>query len=513
LSWLSLLPPSLAFLLRLIPGPRIVDDAYITFRYARNVIAGHGLVYNVGEPVLGTTTPLYTTLLASLSAVLGMDDLPVLAWIVNALVDAVGVALVGWLGRRLTGSRIVSMGAALLWAAAPFSVTFAIGGLETSVVITLLLGAFALLVARQDSGSAILLGLATLTRPDSMIAALPVFGMVAWPWLRDRVYQRSLADNRPSRFPLRPAIAFLATLTPWLIFASLTYGSPLPNSIAAKSVAYRLPDEAALIRLVQHAATPFHEHLIHPRLPLVGIFVYMGLYAVGALHVSRKDRRTVALFSYPPLYLAVYAIANPLIFRWYLSPPVPVYFLGILAGIWALAGVLPWLSGSDRRRNFSVATVTLMALALQVNAWTAEPPGPPARPGPKMAWIELETLYSRVAADIAPELEASSGRLAAGDIGVLGWFTEAPILDLVGLITPRASDYYPLEEDAYVISYAVSPELVLAERPEMIVILEVYGRKTLSMDADFQQAYEVWREYPTNIYGSTAMQVYRLRRP
>jgi len=41
------------------------DDAFITFRYADNLAAGHGFVYNIGEHVLGTTTPLFTLLLAA----------------------------------------------------------------------------------------------------------------------------------------------------------------------------------------------------------------------------------------------------------------------------------------------------------------------------------------------------------------------------------------------------------------------------------------------------------------
>src|SRR5438552_180061 len=41
------------------------DDSYITYRYALNLLHGHGLVFNPGEYVLSTTTPLYTLLLAS----------------------------------------------------------------------------------------------------------------------------------------------------------------------------------------------------------------------------------------------------------------------------------------------------------------------------------------------------------------------------------------------------------------------------------------------------------------
>jgi hypothetical protein len=37
----------------------LFDDAFIIFRYAKNLVAGHGFVYNPGERVLGTTAPLW----------------------------------------------------------------------------------------------------------------------------------------------------------------------------------------------------------------------------------------------------------------------------------------------------------------------------------------------------------------------------------------------------------------------------------------------------------------------
>ena len=51
------------------------EDALITLRYAENIAAGHGWVYNPGERVLGTTTPLFTILLA-LAAWLHLPAMP-----------------------------------------------------------------------------------------------------------------------------------------------------------------------------------------------------------------------------------------------------------------------------------------------------------------------------------------------------------------------------------------------------------------------------------------------------
>jgi hypothetical protein len=35
------------------------DDPYITYRFANNLVSGEGFVYNPGERILSTTTPLF----------------------------------------------------------------------------------------------------------------------------------------------------------------------------------------------------------------------------------------------------------------------------------------------------------------------------------------------------------------------------------------------------------------------------------------------------------------------
>src|SRR5574342_655752 len=145
----------LAVAARLLPTPRTIDDAFITFRYARNLLAGNGFVFNVGERVLGTTTPLYTLLLAGLAGLLRLDNYPWLALVVNALADGLSCLLLVKLGDLLSGRRAIGLAAALLWAIAPMSVTFAIGGMETSVFILLLLTTSHLYVSGRTRAAAV----------------------------------------------------------------------------------------------------------------------------------------------------------------------------------------------------------------------------------------------------------------------------------------------------------------------------------------------------------------------
>ena len=72
------------------------------------------------------------------------------------------------LGRRL-GFRFAGLGAALVWAIAPFSVTFAIGGLETSLFVLLLVGTACAHLENRHNLAMLLAALALLTRPDALI--------------------------------------------------------------------------------------------------------------------------------------------------------------------------------------------------------------------------------------------------------------------------------------------------------------------------------------------------------
>ena len=484
---------------RLLPGPRMVDDAYITFRYARNLLEGNGFVYNPGEQILGTTTPLYASLLAGLALISGTRDFPALATIVNALAGTVSVLLLYHLGGRFSGRREVGLAVALLWAVAPYGITFTIGGMETELTIALLVAAALAHLNGYYRAMAALSALAFLARPDTVILT----GLL---WL-DLILTRR-------RIPWREAGIALILLAPWLIFGVLYFGSPFPHSIAAKSVAYRLPGEAAFVRLLQHYATPFFEHYV---LPPAGVFivfvVYCALCVIGAIYAFRRDSHSWPLIVYPFIYFAVFSVANPLLFRWYLSLPVPFYFLLIATGAWKLIHDVGGAITNQKAETVSrlgFAVLVLVAFILTLNAWELQPDHGPVRPAPEMAWFKLELLYAQ-AADIIQQHAQPGDTLGAGDIGVLGYQTGLHVLDTVGLITPQTSRYYPADPAIYVINYAIPPELMLALDPDFIVILEVYGRRGLLPDMVFQSRYQLLAKLETDIYGSDGMLIYGRR--
>jgi hypothetical protein len=211
----------------------LLDDSFIALRYARNLIEGHGLVFNPGEPVEGYTS-LTLVLLAALFLELGIDPLAGLA-AVSAGAAAAVLVLAARLERELAG-RDTARGelslAPLLLLATPAFAWWAFRAMETMLFAALLLAALALarLEARRDRwlGSGLLFALATLTRPEgALLFALAVAGLalVERRWRGD---WRHLARHGAN------AAAFAALAGSYVAWRAAYYGELLPNTFYAK---------------------------------------------------------------------------------------------------------------------------------------------------------------------------------------------------------------------------------------------------------------------------------------
>jgi hypothetical protein len=124
------------------------------------------------------------------------------------------------MARRLLDHWLAGMVLGMLWAVAPKSVTYAIGGMETSVYIAWMLGAFLAWLEGRTYLSAGLTALAILTRPDALIWAGPLgLAMIVDHW------RRQLDEAPLHRLPWTEGLISLAVLLPWLIYGTLRFGS------------------------------------------------------------------------------------------------------------------------------------------------------------------------------------------------------------------------------------------------------------------------------------------------
>jgi len=219
----------------------LTDDAYISFRYARNLSEGAGLVFNPGyEAVEGYTNFLWVVLLAGLDR-LGVAPhqaaLPLSMICTVALWVTVAAFAMRWapLGR----GGLAAAAATWLLALTPSVAVWSTGGLETRLFeLLVVVGALRLLseddaLSRDRAGvsrvrplAALLLALATLTRPDALlISACVLGGAVLLRW-REAVSRL--------RWILGSASVYAAAVGAHYGFRRLYYGEWLPNTYYAK---------------------------------------------------------------------------------------------------------------------------------------------------------------------------------------------------------------------------------------------------------------------------------------
>ncbi len=233
------------------------DDAFISFRYAANLLEGQGLVFNPGERVEGYTNLSWTLLMAGLMA-LGVD--PVLgSAALGLLCFSAVLPLTAALTQRAAapGGALIAVAAAALVALDPWAVLESVEGLETALYTLLLTAAAWRILCEnevQDSiptahlGSGLLLSAAALTRPEApMIAGLLHLGLLAGAPNRGLQLRRSL-------WAALPVLLTLGALTAWRLSY---YGDPLPNTFYAKTGG--APLARGLVYLGAHAR--FHPAL------------------------------------------------------------------------------------------------------------------------------------------------------------------------------------------------------------------------------------------------------------
>ena len=393
----------------------VMEDAYITFRYARNLAEGSGFVFTPGERVLGTTTPLYTLILAGLHY-LGADIEIAADWLFAASVGA--VALLGGTLLRWLGSASAGLLFALLIVSG-FGRLHLLWGLETAFYVGLLLGAVLALTRGRDVLAGVLAALAFLTRYDAALFAIVLFAFLT-------VARR--------RVPWRSGIIASCIVAPWLIFAQVYFGSVMPNTLGAKLgetgfTNYLLESGK---RQLEYAWTPLFNHVgprtLVPTWVLHALSIAIGLGVVIA--VARPLRRfpmcgVLWVFTLV-LWLGYALIGPPIAFNWYLLPgAIALLLLGLLG--WSTLVSRPSVRHATGWAVLLVVSLTLFslprALGNDVDRNTEN-------------WVYRGRVEAY--AEIAEWIDANGLNdlaVLTSEPGYLTYLTSNPAVDAAGLVT------------------------------------------------------------------------------
>ena len=403
LAWLAL--GLLALTFSLIYSNFIQDDAYITYRYARNLSTGAGFVYNPGESVLGTTTPLYTALLALFSFLTRLSVVQI-SKIINFLSLWIGAGFLYEIGR--SEGKMTAILTSLLYLSHPI-LRFSVG-MESFFLVCLLIIAVYTYTRQKWFLTAILLGLLIITRYETLFFAIILL-----------VHAYITRRKRP--FWITPAIPIVAG---WLIYAYVVFGSLLPLSVSAKLVAIKIPF------LLGGAVywTVFANEMV-----FYNLFLFFFLVGVVFLLLKRKINDGYFLVL---CWTAVYLVVASFFagsFPWYYVPLVPGFAIIVAFGIRSIAQIPVFQEKKNSTQDGIRSQVILGIIAVSLLCINA------------FFWISDWKLYQGSTFDhrFAPYKQVSAWlkehaskeqSLATREIGYLGYFTDMKIVDLFGLVTP-----------------------------------------------------------------------------
>jgi arabinofuranosyltransferase len=405
----------------------LTDDTFIHLQYARNLAEGQGFVFNPGERVYGSTSPLWVLLLA-VPIALGADGL-LAARVLGGLATLAALLLWVALARRTIARPWLRAASTVAWSAHAWMARWSLSGMETPLAVALVLAGFVTFAGTTPWGgrprrTSLLWALAALVRPECLLLVL-LFGLALLvdhgPW---RGLRRALASLWPA----------LLVHGAWLAFAFAWFGDGTPNTLAAKA--------AGGIGLAYHLEQLQREAAIVAATDGVAVVVLVVTLALRAVRGERPRRRP-ALVLLPWAWLVavplLYMVRGVPVLSRYVVPLLPV--LAWLAwrsldrvladGEPAEAGVGPAGERHAAARAFAAGvTVALLIVLQNLVTWqrVVRPQVDSFSAGLRQSLLPWGTWFH----DHAP----ADAVIAAPDIGALGYQSRRRVVDLAGLVTP-----------------------------------------------------------------------------
>jgi hypothetical protein len=409
----------------------IADDAMITFRVAENLAAGRGFVFNPGEYVQVTTTPLYAILLAAGSWFVGTA--PAAAQILNIALSAINPVLAYDIGRRLSG-RLTGVSAALILVLMPpLIIAFS---MESYLYVFLILASLDAYAARRWRLAGVMVGITAVLRGDAALmgACLVTYDVLAYRRLRWRL--------------IVPAAVIPAG---WYLFAMLYYGSPFPATLQAKVAQgeFNWLGEHFISGFLEYWESWIIEDYYHPELYLIP-----ALYLLGLIPVIQRERTWLIIIGRDLLYIMAFELLRVTFAEWYYAPVTAGVALMAGRGVQVVADTVARFIPNPRLKIGTAVGISGAIILILWNAMypisndiVAANPDWKARAYPPAArWIVKNT--------------NPSASLATIDIGHLGYYTQRHIIDIVGLAQPDVAPHIAQGDFGYAIR-RYEPDLLL----------------------------------------------------
>jgi len=258
------------------------------------------------------------------------------------------------------------------------------------------------------------------------------------------------------------ALPALAVILPWLVFASLYYGTPVPHTIVVKSHITALLDWPMMAAYVtnwwRHIA-PFFEYCLAMAAPLsttvakciVGVAAALALFgAVAALRVQPRILVTLLVLVGFVAYRTAAAVEP--YYMWYLPPFTALFFLFVAAGTSLLIAHV-------RLAGIGVAAALLVAYSMHL---------PYTLQLDRRVQDDLETgVRVRVGKSLNAMMQDTDS-VVLEPLGFIGWEAKnKTIYDFPGLGSPKAFAAFLKHPDMPGMVRELSPRFVVMRPREL----------------------------------------------
>jgi hypothetical protein len=385
------------------------EDALISFRYAENLSEGGGFAYNTGEKVLGTTSPLWTFLLAILR-VAGSYNTIDNARFLSLLFDTLTVIILMTTFCSLKHPCFASIWA-ILFVSSSGIVPITVSGMETSLLIfsmALAIRGLALKTSLLAIGAAV----TVLTRMDGLLFAIPILAA-------------SLITDR--RWGLRQVAMTVSLLLPWLLFSTIYFGDPIPQSLKAKMGVYDLGFTSSAKPFIDRF-TPIGEvTLIKSLFKTVSSVVILA----GLAAVRKRTHPLLPVAGYFIIYSVLFMSSGGLIFPWYLTPAIFAYDLILATGFAMLLGKVESRIG---KKVADIATCFVIIAIVTLNISILS--------GRRDEYREIQEIEDELRTEIGLWLRDNLGSgesVFLEPIGYIGYHAGpgVRIIDEIGIVSPQ----------------------------------------------------------------------------
>jgi len=417
--------------------PHTYEDSFITFRYAENLANGYGLVYNIGEKVYGTTTPLFAIILAFFN-VLGISCV-VSSLVINLISEGI-TSIIVYKFLKDYSKGIIPVIISLLFVFSPSNISWSIQGMETAFFSAVIALSFYFLYQRRYLPALMFGFLSSMIRIDGLSVAIIIFIFV---FIEEKTNAIKLL--------VLPLLIFIT----WLVFLYFYFGNILPNSMIAKLILYS-----------------GHQSSIFPNIELLlAKFFIMGYYSssiitllfiLGSIIVFKNRIRLYPMVTWFVIYYLALIISKTTIFGWYLIPPLFAFISVAGIGIIFILQYFQRIFILNKKVLYVLAlsgviffsTLTLFLKIKQIS---------------KEREYEL-TIRSKIGMYLN-ENTPDNSTIFLEPIGVIGYYSERYIYDDAALISPEFLEINKLPSAYAAESRYKKIDLVT---PDYLVLRDVY---------------------------------------